>query len=138
MFFGIGSVAMLIARDYRYGTALRMGPGYYPTLLGGVLVALGVLIMIKGLRSDEKIRGRMSVHAWRALIILPLTIALFAILVERAGLVPGLVVLCAGSAAAGRQFKSVEVLLLTVVLTGVSVAVFIWALGLPYPLIAGF
>jgi len=75
----------------------------------------------------------MSVHAWRALIILPLTIALFAILVERAGLVPALVVLCAGSAAAGRQFKSVEVLLLTVVLTGVSVAVFIWALGLPYP-----
>jgi len=48
MFFGIGSVAMLIARDYRYGTAVRMGPGYYPTLLGGVLVALGVLIMIKG------------------------------------------------------------------------------------------
>ena len=52
--------------------------------------------------------------------------------------VVSLAVLIFGSAAAGRQVKFVEVLLLTVILTGLSVAVFIWGLGLPYPLIIGF
>ncbi len=138
MFFGIGALAMYLARDYRYGTALRMGPGYYPSLLGGGLVLFGIIIMIKGLRSSEKIRGGMSANAWKATLILPLSLVLFGALVERAGLIPALVVLCIGSAAAGSQFKVVESLLLTMALTGVSVALFIWGLGLPYPLIAGF
>jgi len=43
-----------------------------------------------------------------------------------------------GSAAAGREFKFFEVSVLTVLLTALSVAVFIWGLGLPYPLIKGF
>jgi hypothetical protein len=138
MFFGVGALAMLVAQDYRYGGALRMGPGYYPTLLGGVLVTFGIVIMIKGLRGNVKMKGRMTVNGWRALIVLPVAIILFALLVENAGLVPALLVLFFGAAAAGSEFKFVEVLLLSVGLTGVSVALFIWGLGLPYPLIAGF
>jgi hypothetical protein len=138
MFVGIGALAMFVAQNYRYGSALRMGPGYYPNLLGGVLIAFGIFIMIKGLRSNEKIQGRMTVNAWRALIVLPVALVLFGLLVESAGLVPALLVLCVGSSAAGNQFKFVEVLLLTLLLTGVTVALFIWGLGLPYPLIAGF
>ena len=46
-------------------------------------------------------------------------------------------VLIFGSAAAGTEFKFVEVLLLSVLLTAFSVALFIWGLGLPYPLIIG-
>ncbi len=138
MFFGIGSLAVFIARNYQYGSALRMGPGYYPSLLGGALITFGILIMIKGLRSNEKIRGRMSGNAWRALIILPAAIAVFGLLLERVGFVPALAVLCIGSATAGSRFRLVQSLLLTVALTGVSVALFIWGLGLPYPLIAAF
>jgi hypothetical protein len=55
-----------------------------------------------------------------------------------AGFIPALAALIFGSASAGREFKFIEVLLLTLVLTGISVAVFIWGLGLPYPLIKGF
>ena len=138
MFFGIGAFAMFVAQDYRPGSALRMGPGYYPTLLGGVLVIFGVVIMIKGLRSHEKIKGRMTANGWRALIVLPVSLILFALLLENAGLVPALLVLFFGSAAAGSEFKFVEVLLLSLGLTGVMVALFIWGLGMPYPLIAGF
>jgi hypothetical protein len=57
---------------------------------------------------------------------------------NHAGFLPAMVVLIFGSACAGQDFKFVEVLLLTVILTGLSVAVFIWGLGLPYPLIKGF
>ena len=138
MFLGIGSLAMYGARNYKYGSALRMGPGYYPTLLSGLLVAFGIIIMIKGLRGKEKIKGHMSVNAWRALIVLPLALTLFGLLIERAGLVPALLVLCFGSAAAGSQFKFVEDLLLALALIGVSVVLFIWGLGLPYPLIARY
>jgi hypothetical protein len=138
MFFSIGALAILIAHNYRLGSALRMGPGFYPTLLGGGLVAFGIAIMAKGLHSNEKIKGRMSLNAWRVLIVLPVALILFGLLIERTGLVPALLVLCLGSAAAGSQFRFVEALLLTVAMTVVTVALFVWGLGLPFPLIAGF
>jgi hypothetical protein len=52
--------------------------------------------------------------------------------------VPALAVLIFGSAAASTEFKLGEVALLTVVLTALSVGIFIWGLGLPYPLLVGF
>ncbi|HSB71563.1 MAG TPA: tripartite tricarboxylate transporter TctB family protein [Candidatus Methylomirabilis sp.] len=132
MFIGIGAAAVVIARDYRFGTTLRMGPGYFPSLLGGILVLFGIYVLLRGLRRNEKIQGKWSL---RALILLPLSLVLFGVLMTRAGFIPALVALIFGSAAAGREFKLREVLLLTVLLTGLAVAVFIWGLGLPYPLL---
>ncbi len=66
-----------------------------------------------------------------------LSLVLFGVLIDRAGFVPALVVLIFGSAASGSEFKLTEVALLTVVLTVFAVALFIWGLGLPYPLLAG-
>jgi hypothetical protein len=70
--------------------------------------------------------------------VLPTVTVLFGVLMERGGFIPALAVLVFGSAAAGREFKWSEVLLLTLFLTLLSVALFIWGLGLPYPLIKGF
>ena len=135
MLIATGAAAMFIARDYRFGSAMRMGPGFFPTILGGILIAFGICIMVVGLRSNEKIQGRLSL---RALILLPFSMVLFGKLMEHAGFIPALVALVFVSAVSGREFKLMEVLLLTVVLTVVSVALFIWGLGLPYPLIKGF
>jgi hypothetical protein len=68
----------------------------------------------------------------------PLSIVLFGVLVEHGGFVPALVVLVVVSAAAGREFRLGEVALLTALLTALSVVVFVWGLGLPYPLFKGF
>ena len=135
MLMGIGAGAMFVARDYPLGTALRMGPGYFPRMLGGLLVLFGIYIMGAGLRRYEKIKGRYSL---RAMILVPLSLVLFGVLMDHAGFVPALVALVFGSAAAGREFKFLEVLLLTALLTVASVATFIWGLELPYPLIKGF
>jgi len=135
MLLGIGAAAMFISRDYRFGSALRMGPGFFPTILGGILIAFGICIIAVGLRSGEKIQGSLSL---RALILLPLSLVLFGILMQLAGFIPAMVALVFVSAASGREFKLMEVLLLTVLLTVASVALFIWGLGLPYPLIKGF
>ena len=135
MLIGTGLAAVLIARDYPFGTALRMGPSYFPSVLGGLLAIAGLYLVVKGLRSGEKITGNWSL---RALIIIPLSLVLFGVLMEYAGFVPALAVLIFGSAAAGTEFKLGEVLLLTIGLTAASVVVFVWGLGLPYPLLAGF
>jgi hypothetical protein len=135
MLIVIGAAAMFIARDYRFGSALRMGPGFFPTFLGGILIAFGVCITAVGLRSGEKIQGNLSL---RAFLLLPLSLVLFGVLMDLAGFIPALAVLVLVSAASGREFKWGEVMLLTVLLSLASTALFIWGLGLPYPLLKGF
>jgi hypothetical protein len=135
MLIVIGCAAMFIARDYRFGSALRMGPGFFPTILSCILIVFGVCIMAVGLKSGEKIQEHLSL---RALILLPLSLVLFGVLMEKAGFIPALVGLVFVSAASGREFRFGEVLLLTVLLTVAAAALFIWGLSLPYPLIKGF
>ena len=135
MLIATGVAAVLIARDYAFGSALRMGPGYFPSILGGLLVLAGLYLVVKGLRAGEKIAGNWSL---RALVMVPLSLVLFGVLMENAGFVPALAVLIFGSAAAGTEFKFVEVALLSVFLTVMCVLVFVWGIGLPYPLFAGF
>jgi hypothetical protein len=135
MFVGFGAAAMFIARDYRFGSTLRMGPGFFPTILGGILIAFGVCIMAVGLRSGERIQERLSI---RALVLLPLSLILFGLLMQWAGFIPALVVLVFMSAASGKEFHFWEVLMLTGILVAAAVALFIWGLELPFPLFKGF
>jgi Tripartite tricarboxylate transporter TctB family len=136
MLIVVGAGSVIIARNYAFGTSLRMGPGYFPSVLGGGLVLFGLYLVVTGLRHHEKLEG--SNWSLRALIVLPLALVLFGLLMEHAGFIPALLVLIFGSAAAGTEFKLVEVLLLSVGLTAFSVALFIYGLGLPYPLLAGW
>lgn len=135
MLIGAGAATLVVAADYRLGSALRMGPGFFPSLLGGILILLGILVLARGLKNPEPMAGRWSL---RALILLPLSLVLFGLLMEHAGFVPALVVLVVGSSAAGEEFNVVEALLLAGVLTLGAVGVFIWGLGLPFPLVAGW
>jgi hypothetical protein len=135
MLIAIGVAAVVIARDYPFGTASRMGPGYFPSVLGGILTLFGLALLARGLRRGEKIAGGWSL---RPLIVLPAAFVLFGVLMDRAGFLPALVVVIFGSAAAGSEFKFGEVALLTVVLTALCVAIFSWGLQMPYPLIVGF
>ena len=129
-----GAVAIWIARDYPFGSALRMGPGYFPSVLGGVTVAFGIAIMMMGVKNNEKIKGNWS---WRALIVLPLATAVFGYMMDETGFLPALLVLIPLSAAAGRDFKWWEIAPMTIGLTIACALGFIYALGLPYPLIKG-
>lgn len=130
-----GAVAIWIARDYPFGSALRMGPGYFPTVLSGIMILFGIAIMTAGLKNPEKLKG--SNWSIRALIVLPISTAVFGWMMEEAGFIPAMLTLIPLSAASGREFQWKEVLLLTIGLTVVSIVIFIWGLGLPYPMIKG-
>lgn len=134
MFIATGAGAMIVSRDYPMGSALRMGPGYFPMVLGGIMIAFGIYVMIHGLVNKEQVKGNWSL---RALFVLPLATVVFGVLMEEAGFIPALVVLIFISAAAGDQFKWIEVLVMAIALTAACVGLFIYALGLPYPLLKG-
>jgi Tripartite tricarboxylate transporter TctB family len=134
MYIVTGAVGMWIARDYPFGTALRMGPGYFPTVLGGIMVVFGIYVLMLGVRNNEKIQGNWSL---RALVVLPVSMVVFGILMEEAGFLPAMAALIPISALAGKEFKWKEVVPLTIGLTILCTAGFIYGLGLPYPLIKG-
>lgn len=134
MYIGTGAVAMWIARDYPFGSALRMGPGYFPTVLSGIMIVFGIYVMALGFRNNEKIEGNWSI---RALIVLPVATVAFGWLMEEAGFIPAMLALIPVAASAGKDFNWLEVALLTVGLTIFCWAGFIYGLGLPYPLIKG-
>lgn len=135
LFIVLGGLAVALARDYPIGSTMRMGPGYFPTVLGGILLLFGVYVLLRGVRSGDKVKGEWG---YRPLALISLSIVLFGFLLDRVGMVPAIVAMLFAAAAAGREFRFKEVLLLAVVMTAFSVAVFSYGLKLPYPLLGGY
>lgn len=134
MFLGIGAGAIYMAQEYPMGTALRMGPGYFPIVLGSIIALFGIWELFIGVLKPDPVKGSWSL---RALAVLPLAAVIFGILMEKTGFIPALLVLVLVSAWAGDEFRFVEVAVLAVGLTVVCTGVFIYGLGLPYPLFQG-
>ena len=134
MFIIIGGVAIYIAQDYPMGSALRMGPGYFPIVLGGIMIGFGIWELIIGSLKPDPVVGNWSV---RALLVLPLAMVIFGVLMEKAGFVIAMISLMLVSALASKEFKFLEQLILAVCITAGSVGLFIYGLGLPYPLWSG-
>jgi hypothetical protein len=127
MFLGFAVVAVLAARGYSLGSAGRMGPGYFPLLLGLVLGGLGALLIGRSLVLDGEPLPHFHVVP---LAIIAIAVCLFGLAIEPLGLVVSLAILVTLSAWAGRQFRLVETLALALALIVFSVGVFVYALGL--------
>ena len=135
LFLVFGVFTMFFARDYPMGSAARMGPAYFPMVLGGILCLFGLYLMMRGIRTGEPVQGAWG---WRPLGLITLSIVIFGFTMEKLGLVPALMLLFFIAALAGREFRFKEVLLLAVLMSAFAAAVFIYGLQLPYPLIRGF
>ena len=137
LFLAIGLAAIHIAdRDYPMGTALRMGPGNFPVLLGGILGLFGIYLAARGLGWPEKTPGPVA-WDWRPVSCIVASMLFFGFLLPRTGLVPALAVMFIVAALGGREFRWREVLVLTVVMTAFAVAVFVYLLKLPFQLVPG-
>jgi putative tricarboxylic transport membrane protein len=127
----IGLGAFYIAQDYEMGSAVRMGPGYFPRVLGIVLALVGFASLVRSfLRPGEAI-GRL---AWREALLVLGAVAVFGLLVRGAGLALSLFVLVLVSAYASRQFHLRSIVLLAAGLAVFSALVFLKGLGIPLPL----
>jgi hypothetical protein len=120
--FGVSSLQLEI------GTARSMGPGYFPLVLAGILILLGALITVGGLRDRAVAIGAIP---WRGLLfILPAPI-IFGLTVRGLGMVLSLGLVVLLTAFASRSMRPVTAICLTVGLTAFCVAVFSYGLGLP-------
>jgi hypothetical protein len=127
MFCGFAVVGLLAARGYSLGAAGKMGPGYFPLLLGGVLALLGVVLIARSIVLDGEPLPRFHILP---LAVIAVAVCLFGVLIEPFGLVIALAVLTMLSARAGPQFRWLEAAALTAVLIVFSIGVFVYALGL--------
>ena len=129
------SAALVMAQSYAIGTAARMGPGYFPRLLGFLLVGLGALQCIVGWRS--RIATPMAFH-WRPLLILLVSVGLFIVLTPWVGLIASGLTMVLVSSMASHEFRWKEALVAGVVLGAAAAALFVRGLGLPLPIWPAF
>src|SRR5262245_43907934 len=136
-FVALGALAIYLSRDYPMGSALQPGPGYFPTWLGGIMIALGAAIFGLSLKVQADDDQALTLRDWgfRPWLVLPATLAIFALLMEAEfGFVPSLIVLIVGCALAHRDVHWRETILLSIFVTAAATAIFIFGLGLPYRL----
>jgi len=131
MFCLVGLAAVVLARNYPLGTTFKMGPGYFPTALGLLLTAIGVLSMARSLVRPGSV---IEPFVWRQLAIILGSVLVFGVLLRGAGLMVAIAALVVVSALASQYSRWKTVLWLTVGLVAFSVVVFVKLLGLPMAL----
>lgn len=134
MFVAFGAAAIFLARGYAFGMAARMGPGYFPTVLGGLLVVLGLIVALRGLALDGP---PIAPFNWRPLLLVLGSIVLFAAALHALGLVVAIFLLVVVAALGGHEFRLTEVLVLAACLSLGSVLIFIYGLQLQLPMFPG-
>jgi hypothetical protein len=134
LFVAFGVFAIVIARNYPLGTAARMGPGYFPRLLGILLVVLGAALSLTALRG----RGpALPGWKWRPVSIVLLSVVAFGLVLTHAGLVLSTIGLIVVASTASPEFRLKESLLSGILLAALSVGVFVIGLKLQLPIWPG-
>jgi len=134
LFIAVGAAAIVIASAYPLGTAARMGPGYFPRMLGILLIGLGALLAFRGARLAG---APLGVWKWRPLVTVLGSVVLFGAMVTHAGLVLSTVVLIVLASSASREFRPREALVSGLLLSALAVGVFVIGLNLQLPIWPG-
>jgi hypothetical protein len=130
-FVAFGLAFAITSATYEVGSALRMGPGYFPLVLGSLLVVLGILIAVKGfVAADSDDIGPIP---WKALALLVAALLFFGYTIQGLGLVPALFVTVFLAGMAGHRARVIPAVVIAVCLTALSVLLFVIALQLRLP-----
>jgi hypothetical protein len=138
MFLVVGIVFAVGATNYSMGSGARPGPGYFPLMLSVILAILGAIVLFKSLTIETEGGDPIGHIAWRPLIVVVATIAMFGVLLPRLGLFITLPLTIIAVSFAGDEFKWRGVLIAAVVLTAFSWLVFVYGLNLTIPLKPAF
>ncbi|MGO4832355.1 tripartite tricarboxylate transporter TctB family protein [Rhizobiaceae sp. 2RAB30] len=129
LFVVVGLFFLVQSLGLELGTAFRMGPGYFPLVLSGVLILLGLVIVVQATRAEGEPIGPI---AWRGiLLILPAPIV-FGLTVRGLGFVPAIFISALVASFASSRMTPLVALILSALLTVFSVIVFSYGLGLPF------
>lgn len=138
MFTVVGVAFAWGATTYTVGTGARMGPGYFPLMLGILMALIGLGIMFTGLTVETTDGEKIGKWAWKQVVfILGANLAFGVLLgglpslgIPAMGMIIAIYALVIISSLAGHEFKLPSVLILATVLAVGSYVAFIWALKL--------
>lgn len=141
MFVAVGGAFAWGATNYQIGNGARMGPGYFPLLLGILLAIIGGILTFKALVVETEDGEKIGSWAWKPLIFILLANVLFGIMIgglpsigiPSMGLIVGIFVLTLVACNAGDRFNLKEALILATILSVLSYLAFIVMLKLQFP-----
>lgn len=115
--------------ELELGTALRMGPGYFPFILACALILFGAIILVQSMRLEGAPVGAL---AWRGMFFILPAPVFFGLTVRGLGFVPAIFITALIASFASGRMKPLTAFVLSAALTIFSVAVFSYGLGLPF------
>jgi hypothetical protein len=131
LFLTIGIAGIYFGRELTFGTAAKMGPGYFPTMLSGVIVLIGAIV---GLRSLTIEGPPIEPVRLRPVVFILVAVIAFGFLIEQIGLAITTSGLAIFAAYARNDVNLKEALILAAVLAAFAIGVFAYALGQPLPI----
>ncbi len=132
IFVAVGIAAIVFGRNHPMGTAMRMGPAYFPTVLGGLLTLIGLVAVIRALVQPGEPIGRL---AYGKVALVTASTVVFGFLLRPLGLAGAVFLLVLVSAYASRRFTWSAALTLAVGLATFCAVAFVKLLGLPIPIL---
>lgn len=128
MLLAIGLVALVIGQSYRIGTASEMGPGYFPVILAVGLIGLGAILVFNAWRAQEP--EQIETGRWKAVVFPTLAMIVFALTLDRFGLVISLILLLVIGVLGSDQTRWKEIPFLLAGAIAFAVIVFVYGVGL--------
>ena len=134
LYIAFGGLAVALGSGYPLGSAARMGPGYFPVMVGSLLLLVGIVVAARGLRAKSE---RMGALAIKPLVLVLGAVILFAALIEKIGLAVAILGVVVIGYLANTRRRPLELLVLALVLTTASVLIFHYGLKLPFKIWPG-
>ena len=130
LFIVLGGAGLLIALGYAMGSAGRMGPGYFPRWLGGILVGLGVILVARSLRLDGE---KIAFPTFQPVLIVLAAVLVFGLTVVKLGLVVATILVVLVASVASHEYRWKESIIAAVILAAFVVLAFRYGLQLQLP-----
>ena len=131
-FVALGILGVVLSLEEKIGTAARMGSGYMPLVLSFCLIALGAIVLVRGLLARKP---AITFGDIRPPLMILLSVAAFAVSIRNLGLMPAVFIAVSIASYAQSRPRLIEVILLALALAAFCSAVFVWALGLTIPVL---
>lgn len=131
IFTGLGAGVVYASTSYDFGSIARMGPGFFPRVLGILLTILGLVITTRGVLTP---RAKLTIERLRPIVAIGGSLVAFGWILPRFGFAPALIASCLLAMAAIQRSSLKEMALLPILLCAFCSIVFIYGLGLAIPL----
>ena len=142
LFAAVGLFFIVTVQELRLGTAARMGPAYFPTILGGLLTLLGLLLVVRGFLSRISLTTadahRGEPFHWRILTLILGSVLVFSFLLNTCGVLLAVGAMIFISACAEKKVHWKETLAVVVVLDAIVWVTFVYGIGMQIPVWPSF